>query len=477
MAKLLVSNIPSKEVVSRLEIDNPWWAQGGTTHKQFQNLPYRLYFERFFKLITDLSVKRALILMGPRRVGKTVILQQSIERLIELGVNRSQILYASVDTPTYTGLSLENLLSLAIERVNLDSAMPAYVFYDEIQYLKDWERHLKVLVDTYSNIRFIASGSAAAALRLKSSESGAGRFTDFMLPPLTFSEYLTFIDRPVSRYKGEIKTAMSNAIEDIELLNKDFIDYINYGGYPEAVFSDTIRSDPGRFIRSDIIDKVLLRDLPSLYGINDIQELNRLFTTIAFQSGQEISLDGLSQSAGVAKNTIKRYLEYLEAAFLIIKLRRIDDNCNRFQRERSFKVYLANPSMRAALFAPITNQDAPELPPLVETAIISQILHSPEMMDIHSYARWKNGEVDLIFSDKVNMKPIQVVEIKWSDRVVESFNDLANVQYFCGRHKLASAIITTRTISAVKHLQTKITFIPCSVFCLFFGDIYSGLLV
>ena len=65
-----------------------------------------------------------------------------------------------------------------------------FIFYDEIQYLKNWEVHLKSLVDSFRSVKFVASGSAAAALKMKSNESGAGRFTDFMLPPLTFYEFL-----------------------------------------------------------------------------------------------------------------------------------------------------------------------------------------------------------------------------------------------------------------------------------------------
>ena len=64
------------------------------------------------------------------------------------------------------------------------------MFYDEVQYLKDWELHLKSLVDTFRSTKFIVSGSAAAALKMKSDESGAGRFHDFSLPPLTFNKYI-----------------------------------------------------------------------------------------------------------------------------------------------------------------------------------------------------------------------------------------------------------------------------------------------
>ena len=70
--------------------------------------------------------------------------------------------------------------------------------------------------------------------------------------------------------------------------------YLNFGGYPEVLFSETIQADPGRFIEGDIIDKVLLRDLPSLYGISDIPELNGLFATLAFKTAGELSLQDLA---------------------------------------------------------------------------------------------------------------------------------------------------------------------------------------
>ena len=149
---------------------------------------------------------------------------------------------------------------------------------------------------------------------------------------------------------------------------------INYGGYPEAIFSNEIQSDPGRYIKSDIIDKVLLRDLPSLYGIQDIQELNQLFAYLAYNTAQEVTLEGLSQNSGVSKNTIKKYIEYLEAAFLIRVVHRVDRNARRFKRATRFKVYLTNPSMRTALFGPIEAGDE-DMGQMAETAIFAQCFH------------------------------------------------------------------------------------------------------
>ena len=138
------------------------------------------------------------------------------------------------------------------------------------------------------------------------------------------------------------------------------------------------------------IDKVLLRDLPGLYGIQDIQELNSLFTMLAFNTGSEVSLEALSKRSHVAKNTLKRYIEYLEAAFLIKVVHRVDHSARRLQRASTFKVYLTNPSMFAALFTPV-GPDDPATPRLVETAVHAQWLHSAQSVHYAKMGRWRGG--------------------------------------------------------------------------------------
>jgi predicted AAA+ superfamily ATPase len=273
------------------------------------------------------------------------------------------------------------------------------VIFDEIQYRRDWEIELKDLVDNFPQIKFIASGSAAAALQLKSRESGAGRFSDFMLPPLTFYEFLLFRGEGEKYIRRETKDGERRAtyeILDIDALNTSFIDYLNWGGYPEAVTNPIIRSNAEQFIKNDIIDKVLLNDLPSLYGITKIQELKTLFAFLAYNAGNEASLENIAQGLEMPKPTIKRYIEYLESAFLIIKVSNVDDNCKSPKRERNFKVYLNNPSMRAAFFAPVLATDKQKIGQLAECAIFSQWQHSPYFGNLR-YARWRDGEVDIAY--------------------------------------------------------------------------------
>lgn len=456
--------ISAGDILQRIRIENPWWTGDHAIGQAVQKLKPRAYFDLFLPLLENRDVRRAVVLMGPRRVGKTVMIHHAIRALLKGPLTPQSICYLSVDNPIYNGLSLEKLLNFYRQSSGADSSSDeAYVFLDEIQYMRDWEIHLKSAVDTYPNIKFIASGSAAAALRLKSEESGAGRFTDFLLPPLTFYEYLNLLNKTelLESASGKEEGLSKFVANDIEELNKQFINYMNFGGYPEVIFSPQIQADPARFIKSDIIDKVLLRDLPSLYGIGDIQELNYLFTTLAFNTANEISLGELSQNSGVAKNTIKRYIEYLEAAFLIKVVHRVDHNARRFRRANFFKVYLTNPSMRAALFSPLGTDD-PAIAPLTETAIFSQWFHSQTVL---YYARWHDGEVDIVHlghREKISW----AVEVKWSDRYCAKPEELKSLINFCHTNHLNNIQVTSRTRTESREFAgVTIKFVPASIYC------------
>ena len=405
-----MKEIPKEQILRRIGFENPWWIPPNKVPGTFTRLTPRPYLKLFYPLVFGGTVRRAPILMGPRRVGKTYLLHHCIACLLEDGIPPNHICYISVDSPTYVNLSLENIIDLYSDATGVSYlTTPTYFFFDEIQYLRNWEQHLKSIVDTFPLIRCIASGSAAAALRLKSNESGAGRFYRLSpaAPNLLRIPHANRRRRTFGIYREPQQPGISGTT-DIKVLNDYFESYTNYGGYPEVALSRDIQDNPERFIKSDIIDKVLLRDLPSLYGISNIQELNSLFTSLAFNSAQEIALEEIAQHSGVAKPTIKRYIEYLEAAFLIRVVHRVDDNARYFQRARNFKVYLTNPSLRTALFG-ATHADHDSFGRLVETAVFAQWFHS-EGMHLY-YARWKRGELDIV-SLRPDQKAEWAVEVK-----------------------------------------------------------------
>lgn len=471
-----LSLIPTEKIIERLRYENPWWVNKQIS-EAYGSMSKRLYFSLFYPFVIEKNVRRALVLMGPRRVGKTVMLFHSIQQLLTENVNPHKIFFIGIDNPIYVHLSLEDILNLCKQSLNQNNLNGCFVFFDEIQYLKDWERHLKMLVDSYPETKFIVSGSAAAALKWHSTESGAGRFTDFMLPPLTFQEYIHLKDMNHLIYNGKTSYGDSQIpyclTHDIKALNKEFVHYLNFGGYPEVVLSEKIQSDMGRYVKNDIVDKVLLRDLPSLYGIKDVQELNRFFTYIAYNTGNEFSYETMSKESGIQKETLKKYLEYLEAAFLIKVLNKVDVNAKRLKRVTSFKVYLTNPSLRTALFSPISETDN-EMGNMVETAVLSQWMHR-EKLDL-TYARWKEGrsegEVDLVLVDDKKYKPVWGVEIKWSNRYFDKPNELKSLIHFCKSNNFKQALVTSIDQSGVKQIDNlAFSFLPASVYSYNIGDI------
>lgn len=468
--------IPTEKIIERLQYENPWWATKEIP-SLYKEMSKRLYFDLFYPFVTETDIRRAVVLMGPRRVGKTVMMFHTIDELINENINPQRIFFIGIDNPIYVNLSLQEILDLSKDSVKVENLENCFVFFDEIQYLKDWERHLKVLVDTYPKTKFIVSGSAAAALKWHSTESGAGRFTDFMLPPLTFQEFIHLKNRDHLIQKSSIQYGDKQIPYclpiNIDELNDEFIQYLNFGGYPEVVLSEKIQKDMGRYVKNDIVDKVLLRDLPSLYGIKDVQELNRFFTYIAYNTGNEFSYETMSKDSGIQKETLKKYLEYLEAAFLIKVLNKVDINAKRLKRVTSFKVYLTNPSLRTALFSPVKGMDS-EMGNMVETAILSQWMHR-ENLDL-TYARWKDGrsegEVDLVLVDDKKFNPVWGVEIKWSNRFFEMPQDLKSLIKFCKANQFEKALVTTIDKQDTK-LESEIsfTFVPASVYAYNIGEI------
>lgn len=431
----------NKFLIERIKSDNSWWNENKIPF--YDEFSKRRYYNGFKELVFQDFPHRAVVLMGPRRVGKTVMMYQAIQDLIDKGVPKEKIFYFSLDTPIYTNIPLEELLQEGLSICGT-TLTDSYIFFDEIQYLKDWEIHLKSLVDKNRKTKFIASGSAAAALRMKSIESGAGRFTDFFLPPLTFSEYID-----LNNYQGSLEEIEIDfygprrffTSKNIEEFNNHFIDYINFGGFPEIALNSDKVKNPERIIQKDITDKVIMKDLPGLFGIENTLELQQFFNVLSYRTGEILDYKGISQETKTDNKTIKKYIKYLESAFLIKVLHRVDYTAKRFKNITQFKVYLTNPSLFTGLFGKISEKDE-RFPHLVETAVYAQYLHRE--YEYLRYANWKKGknegEVDLIQISKNLQEVYWALEVKWSDSP-----KAGKLLKFMAKNGLNKGIITSKT--------------------------------
>ena len=193
-----------------------------------------------------------------------------------------------------------------------------------------------------------------------------------------------------------------------------------------------------------------------------------------FISGNEVGLEELSKHCGIAKSRLGAYLEYLEAAFLIRRVLRVDDKGLRLLRERTFKVVLINPSMRAALFGPLTaNDDA--MTKLAEAAIWSQWMHNPQVSRSLHCASWKEGrqnlDVSIVSLDPRTHKPRFTVAINWHDKIPTTVSELRGLHALASKNDLSrTPLVTTRTFTGNITLDGfEIEFMPLALHCFTIG--------
>lgn len=243
---------------------------------------------------------------------------------------------------------------------------------------------------------------------------------------------------------------------------------MNYGGYPELVANRSVQANPVQFIQRDIVDKVLLRDLPSLYHIEDVRDLQVFFSYLAFHSGMIQSWESLAQGSGLTKSKVTAFLRYLEDAFLVLRHDRVDITASSLQRATQFKVYLTNTALRASMFQPVLEADDSFLGYSVETAVSAQ-LGLDEARRAWRYANWKVGrrqhEVDFVRIHPGTQKPEIALEVKWSDGPFDHPAEVKEAVAFCQRNGLGRLWVTSRTQRGIRRLgSVELVFVPTALF-------------
>jgi len=387
----------------RLMGDNPWWDFSSGFEKKLPSQLKRDVFPAFYRSIQDLGQGTALVVAGTLGVGKTVMLHQAVARLIEEGVPPSAVFFCSLVSPIYGSVELIRLLEMFTARHGHGQEAELYVFFDEIQYTGNWQDKLPALARAWPKARLVASVSSGETGITTGEDPYGFEILTFVLPALTFSEFLRLQGTEENLFaKGQTGSALVLQPGAIGALNEAFQEYVNVGGFPGE-----------NMPTGSIAEMVLNRDLASLHGISNTQELNRLFAILAKNTGLEVSIEELTRALGVAKNTLRKYLDYLEHAYLIRRLPRVDQSAQRFKRAVAFKIYLTTPCLYAAVFGPV-DSESEVFPRLAETALVSQWFGTKDAASL-AYASWRGGDIDLLSLDPVDDRPSNVYEIDWSD--------------------------------------------------------------
>lgn len=291
-----------------------------------------LYLKKIRNLIDKEEVK---IITGIRRSGKTCLLKLIEKELIEKGINQENIVYISFESAKYEEIKDHKDLNNHIFEITKDIKGKAYLLFDEIQMVENWEKSINAFrVDLNSDIYITGSNS-----KLLSGEFAtllSGRYIRINVFPFSFKEYIEYSIEKEKMEKGDynpnydplrlMNRSASNLYSYNPLIISQFQDYLSFGGFPALMKYDDI--DKFDYIR-DIYDSIILRDILERNKIKDIDLLKRLIKYAISSTGKTFSSVSISkylknEGRKTAPKTILNYMDQITTSFLIYKAQRED---------------------------------------------------------------------------------------------------------------------------------------------------------
>jgi len=412
-----------ESILKVLTAFNPWW-KTGAIHPDFTKKYRRFAYYEAMKRLQQTDLRRTVVLTGARRVGKTTVQYQMIQTLLNNGISPQRIVFISMDHPMLKLSGLNEILECYHE--NIYANLDAYYFFDEIQYATDWDRWLKTIYDMQPGTSMVATGSASPALLKGSTESGAGRWSIIQVPTLSFYEYCALLgiedlglDASVRLTAFTFMTQQQRTDVMIKLsaVQNHFIRYLQVGGFPELALSHNDLMAQ-QMMREDVVDKVLKRDLPSLYNIRNATELERIFLYLCNVSSEIVSIDAIAKELnGVSRPTVENYIQYLESANLIYISQPVEMAGRKVLKARP-KIYIADAAIRnAVLMDESVLTDPIEMGKMVETAVYKHVaaFYYQKATRVGYYRGGKKDkEIDIVV-DYPNIDNI-LIEVKYREQ-------------------------------------------------------------
>ncbi|MDO8638588.1 MAG: ATP-binding protein [Candidatus Daviesbacteria bacterium] len=325
--------------------------------------------KRFYQNLQQyLQPNKVLVLYGPRRVGKTT--------LLNLSLSSTFLKYKLVSGDD---LSVQQILSSqSIDQIKKFAEGYELLAVDEAQRIPNIGLGLKILVDHVPNIKVIATGSSSFDLSNKIGEPLTGRTVTLKLYPIAQIELLN----QYNHY--ELKT------------KKD--DYLIYGSYPEVLTAPTIEKKI--FYLREIADSYLLRDILEMEEVKGSKVLFDLLKLLAFQVGNEVSLAELGSNLMIDAKTVGRYLDLLEKSFIIINIRGYSRNLRKEVTKKS-KYYFYDNGIRNAIISNFNSLDLrDDVGKLWENFLVIERLKKQAYKNIFAnnyfWRTWDQKEVDLV---------------------------------------------------------------------------------
>lgn len=291
-----------------------------------------LYYEKIRPFINKPFIK---VITGIRRCGKSTMMLLIQQLLTEEGVESKQIISINFESMQYYNLRTSLALYNHVSELLKTRKSPAYVFFDEIQIVEDWEEAVNSLFLDFQVDMYI-TGSNSKLLSSELSTLLTGRFIHIEMQVLSFREMLEF------------RSDKMDTQENLLWL------YIRRGGFPAVHLTTDYDEKATYMIINDIFDSIVLRDVVQRYKIRDVELLQRILNFIADSVGNTISAKRIadyfkSQARNVDINTVYTYLDALVSSFLITRVQRYDIQGRKLLKTQE-KYYLADSGLQHAVF-------------------------------------------------------------------------------------------------------------------------------
>jgi predicted AAA+ superfamily ATPase len=353
------------------------------------------------EIVRYLHTNDIIVVQGARQVGKTCILMYLQHLLSEQG---EQTLYLDLEDSRFVTLLDrgvdEFLLYLRGEGFDLQAyaqtGKKLFMLVDEIQYLAEPSSFMKLIADHHRWIKLIVSGSSSFGMKSKFKDSLVGRTVNFEIYPLSFQELLTF--RDITFIPGIPLTEIK-----IKELQTYYLEYVLYGGYPKIVLTPEV--DRKERYLQQIIDTYIRKDIRDLAEIKDVNRFNRLLEVLASQSGNLINITELSNTCGLARQTIERYIFLLEQTYILRLVRPFYRNL-RSEITKTPKVFFFDTGLMQMLW--LKRLQTEIIGSVFETSLFAELVKQGNVDDITYWRTADKKEIDFVIRRPEGPLPVEV---------------------------------------------------------------------
>ncbi|HUW68292.1 MAG TPA: ATP-binding protein [Candidatus Nanoarchaeia archaeon] len=376
-----------KQDIIRILADwNVWWEKN--------EVPQNLLGQKrgiSNELIDLMELKEIKIITGVRRSGKSTILYQIIQHLLNKGVPSKNILLLNFEDAALAHYSPEEIYESYLSELN--PAFDNFVFIDEVQRKEGWENWIRKKYDLKHATNFFVTGSSASLLKKEYSTLLTGRNISEEVFPLSFREFLDFSGIHVDNAEIISTETRSKVLFNLKK-------YLEWGGFPEIFFTN---ENYKRRLLNQYFEDIVYKDIVDRYGTNSMKtkELGvYLLTNIA----NSLSMRNARNALGFGLETISDYIAYMVEAYLLYVVP-IYSPSLKIQSANPKKIYCIDTGLRNA----VSFKFSEDVGRLAENAVFVELKrHKQEVY------YWKNniGEVDFIVKD--GLWPVEAIQVCWN---------------------------------------------------------------